>query len=59
MAASILPVFPANYPDDSRFVRQAMATLGFLSDFADLQTSQMQLVLKLATLLKRAQGQES
>jgi hypothetical protein len=46
-----------NLSDDSRFVHEAMVSLGFLCDFAELDIPQMQVTLALAEHLKRAQGQ--
>lgn len=43
-------------PDDSKFVYEAMASLGFVCEFSDLDISEMQLALELAVALKRAQG---
>ena len=57
MADSILPLFPANYPDNSPFVHRAMYQLGFLCDFADLTTEQMRVTLAMAEYLKRSQVQ--
>jgi len=43
-------------PDDSKFVYEALAKLGF-SEFSQLPRPDMQLVLALALHLKRIQGQ--
>ena len=45
-----------NIPDDSEFVHQAMHTLGFRCEFADLPLREMQLALALAQHFKRAQA---
>ena len=57
IAESILPLFPADYPDDSQFVRSAMHILGFICEFADLTPGQMQMALSIAQDLKRTQRQ--
>ena len=44
-------------PDDSKWVYEAMARLGFACEFSDLSLGQMQLALALAAQLKRTQGQ--
>jgi hypothetical protein len=44
-------------PDDSKFVYEALARLGF-ADFATLPTADMSLVLAYALHLKRTQGQQ-
>ena len=46
-----------NIPDDSGFVREAMNSLGFACEFADLTTEQMRVTLAMAEYLKRTQGQ--
>jgi hypothetical protein len=43
-------------PDDSKFVYEAMAALGFLCEFSQLSVGQMQMALGLAEHLKRAQS---
>lgn len=43
-------------PDDSKFVYEALAKLGF-SEFSTLPLPDMSLVLALALHLKRTQGQ--
>ena len=43
-------------PDDSKFVYEALARLGF-SEFSNLPLPDMQVVLALAQFLKRAQKQ--
>jgi len=46
-----------NIPDDSPFVERAMHALGFLCDFGDLTTDQMQIALSLAAYFKQSQEQ--
>ena len=43
-------------PDDSKLVYEAMASLGLVCEFSDLDTLQIELALELAVALKRAQG---
>jgi len=54
MAAASLPDWE-NLPDDSRYVYQALAQLGF-TEFSTLPLPDMSLVLALALHLKRTQG---
>jgi hypothetical protein len=56
MAAESIPDWE-NLEDDSRYVYEAMAKLGFVVDFSDLPIADMQLILALALHLKRTQGQ--
>lgn len=46
----------SNIPDDSTFVHEAMAELGFFCEFSELPIPDMQLALALALQLKRTQG---
>ena len=41
--------------DDSKFVYEAMARLGFVGNFSDLPVADMQLILALALHLKNSQ----
>ena len=58
MAEPIVPLFPADCPDDSQFVTDAMHIPGFICEFADLTAAQMQMALAIAQYLKRTQGHE-
>jgi hypothetical protein len=42
-------------PDDTKFVYQAMATLGFLCEFSELSVGQQQIALALAQQFKCCQ----
>ena len=44
-----------NIPDDTKFVYEAMAKLGFVCEFSELNLGQMQVALALAEQLKRSQ----
>jgi hypothetical protein len=46
----------SNVQDDSKFVHLAMYTLGFVCEFGELSTDQMQAALSLAEHFKRAQS---
>ena len=54
MAAHSIPDWE-NLPDDSRYVYEALARLGF-SDFAALSIADQSLCLALAIHLKRTEG---
>jgi hypothetical protein len=45
---------PDNILDDAEFVRQAMDSLGFTGDFAELSIGQMSLCLMVAARIKKA-----
>ena len=54
-AFAVLP----SISDDSDYVHHAMNLLGFLCEFSDLTTAQMQFALALAQFLKQGERWES
>ena len=54
--SSAFPVF-LNISDDSKFMHRAMHEMGFVCEFADLTTEEMQVILAMAEYLKRSAAQ--